>query len=99
MEAYNLTLESISNTLATENRNVPAGYIDIGSNSYSLRIQKEFTSAKEMENVIVGSFGTAPIYLRDVATVIDGSEERIQEWLAHHCLLRFPQATRQASTC
>ncbi len=79
LEAYNLTLESISNTLATENRNVPAGYIDIGSNSYSLRIQKEFTSAKEMENVIVGSRGTAPIYLRDVATVRDGSEERIQE--------------------
>ena len=79
LEAYNLTLESISNTLATENRNVPAGYIDIGSNSYSLRIQKEFTSAKEMESVIVGSRGTAPIYLRDVATVIDGSEERIQE--------------------
>ena len=79
LEAYNLTLESISNTLATENRNVPAGYIDIGSNSYSLRIQKEFTSAKEMESVIVGSRGNAPIYLRDVATVRDGSEERIQE--------------------
>ena len=79
LEAYNLTLESISNTLATENRNVPAGYIDIGSNSYSLRIQKEFTSAKEMEGIVVGSRGNAPIYLRDVATVRDGSEERIQE--------------------
>ena len=79
LEAYNLTLESISNTLATENRNVPAGYIDIGSNSYSLRIQKEFTSAKEMEDIVVGTRGNAPVYLRDVATVIDGSEERIQE--------------------
>ena len=79
MEAYNLTIESISNTIATENRNVPAGYIDIGSNSYSLRIQKEFTSAKEMEDIIVGIHGNAPVYLRDVAQVNDGSEERIQE--------------------
>ncbi len=79
LEAYNLTLEGISQTLATENQNIPAGYIDIGSNSYSLRIQKEFTSAAEMENIVVGTRGTAPIYLRDVAQVNDGSEERIQE--------------------
>ena len=79
LEAYNLTIEGISNTIATENRNVPAGYIDIGSNSYSLRIQKEFTSAKEMEDIIIGTHGNAPVYLRDVAQVNDGSEERIQE--------------------
>lgn len=79
LEAYNLTLEGISSTLMNENRNIPAGYIDIGSNSYSLRIQKEFSSAKEMEDVIVGTRGTAPVYLRDVATVVDGNEERIQE--------------------
>ncbi len=79
LEAYNLTLESISNTLMTENRNLPAGYLDVGSNSYSLRIQKEFASASEMEDVIVGTFGTAPIYLKDVAQVTDGSQERMQE--------------------
>ncbi len=79
LEAYNLTIEGISQTLMYENRNIPAGYIDVGSNSYNLRIQKEFTSAKEMEGVIIGSFNNAPIYLRDVAQVVDGPEERSQE--------------------
>ena len=79
MEAYNLTLEGISSTLAAENRNIPAGYLDIGSNTYNLRIQKEFGSAKEMESVIVGSRNGAPIYLRDIAKVADGPEERSQE--------------------
>ena len=79
LEAYNLTIESISTILMNENRNVPAGYIDIGSNTYNLRIQKEFNSAREMEDVIVGSFNGAPIYLRDVARVVDGPEERSQE--------------------
>lgn len=79
MEGYNLTIEGLSSTIAAENRNTPAGYIEIGSNTYNLRVQKEFGSAKEMENIIVGNRNGAPIYLRDVAQVVDGPEERSQE--------------------
>ena len=79
MEAYGLTIESISSTLMYENQNIPAGYIDIGSNTYNLRVQKEFSGAKEMESIVVGSRNNAPVYLRDVATVVDGPEERSQE--------------------
>ena len=79
LEAYGLTLESLSTALMYENQNIPAGYIEIGSNTYNLRVQKEFGSAKEMESVVVGSRNQAPIYLRDVARVVDGPEERSQE--------------------
>ena len=79
LEAYGLTIESISSTLMYENQNIPAGYIEIGSNTYNLRVQKEFGSAREMESIIVGSRNNAPIYLRDVARVVDGPEERSQE--------------------
>ena len=79
LEAYNLTIESISSTLMYENQNIPSGYIDIGSNTYNLRVEKQFRSAKEMENIVVGSRNNAPVYLRDVARVIDGPEERSQE--------------------
>ena len=79
LEAYGLTIETLSSTLMYENKNIPAGYIDIGSNTYNLRVQKEFGSAQEMESVVVGSRNGAPIYLRDVARVVDGPEERSQE--------------------
>ena len=79
LEAYNLTIESISSTLMYENQNIPSGYIDIGSNTYNLRVEKQFRSAKEMEDIVVGSRNNAPVYLRDVARVIDGPEERSQE--------------------
>ena len=79
LAAYGITVESISSTLAYENRNTPAGTIDIGSNTYSVRIEKEFKSAEEMLNVIVGSYNNAPIYLKDVATVNDGEQERLQK--------------------
>ena len=80
LAAYGITVESISSTLAYENRNTPAGTIDIGSNTYSVRVEKEFKSAEEMLDVIVGTSNTgAPVYLRDVAKVNDGEQERLQK--------------------
>ncbi len=42
-------------------------------------MQKEFTTADEMLDLVVGSAEGAPVYLRDVATVTDTREERAQE--------------------
>ena len=79
LEAYNITVEQISQALAYENRNTPAGNIDIGSNTYAVRVEKEFKSAKEMLDVVVGIFQGTPIYLKDVARVNDGEQERLQK--------------------
>ena len=79
LEAYGLTVAGISQIIASENKNVPSGTIDIGSNAYSLRVEKEFTSADQMLNVVVGHSNGKTIYLRDVARVVDGVEERYQE--------------------
>lgn len=79
LEAYGLTIEQISSALASENRNTPAGNIDIGSNTYAVRVEKEFKSAKEMLDVVVGSFNGTPIYVRDIARVNDGEMERLQK--------------------
>ncbi len=79
LEAYNIPIETISSIIAAENRNTPAGQIDVGSNTYSLRVQKEFAGADEMANLVVGVSNGSPVYLRDVATIEDGLEERSRE--------------------
>ncbi len=79
LEAYGLTVSGISGIIAAENRNVPSGTVDIGSNAYSLRVEKEFTSADEMLDIVVGQSNGRTIFLRDVARVVDGVEERYQE--------------------
>ncbi len=79
LEAYGLSIEAISQIIGVENRNTPAGNIDIGSHTYSLRVQKEFEDASEMEGLVVGSYNGKTIYLRDVARIEDGLEERSQE--------------------
>ena len=79
LEAYNLSIETISSLIAAENRNIPGGNFDIGSDTYSLRVQGEFTSPEQMRNIVVGSQGGKNIYLHDVARIDDSLEERAQQ--------------------
>ncbi|MCQ2271285.1 MAG: efflux RND transporter permease subunit [Bacteroidales bacterium] len=79
LEAYNLTIEGIANILGAENRNISLGIMDIGSKTYNLRVDGEFDDAYEMENIIVGSYSNKDIFLKDVATVKDTLQERMQE--------------------
>ena len=55
LDAYNLTIETISSLIGAENRNTPGGTFDIGSNTYSLRVEGEFDDPVEMGNLVVGT--------------------------------------------
>lgn len=79
LEAYNLTIEGIAQKIRMENINTPAGTMDIGNESYALRVQGEFISPMEMNDLVVGSMANRNIYLSDVAIVKDTLEERAQE--------------------
>ncbi|MCR4570384.1 MAG: efflux RND transporter permease subunit, partial [Bacteroidales bacterium] len=79
LEAYGLSIASIAQVIAAENRNVPSGSIDIGSETYTLRITKEFKDPSELLDIILMSYNGNAIYLRDVARVYDGLEEKSQE--------------------
>lgn len=79
LEAYNLSVEQISAVIAAENRNIPGGSFDVGSDTYALRVQGEFASADQMKDIVVGSFEGRNIYLHDVARIDDSLEERAQQ--------------------
>ena len=79
LESYNLTVEQIGNAINLENLNIPAGNFDIGTQTYALRVEGEFSASEELESVIVGSYGGRNIFLRDVANVRDTIQARVQE--------------------
>ncbi len=79
LEAYNLTIEQIGQKVATENVNTPGGSIDVGSQTYSLRIEGEMKESRELEDVVVANYGGKSIFLRDIATVTDSVQEKAQE--------------------
>ena len=79
LQAYGLSISSIASVISAENRNLPSGNIDIGSDTYTLRVHKEFSDPSELLDVVVGVAGGRAVYLRDVAQVVDGQQEREQE--------------------
>lgn len=78
LEAYNLSVEQISSLIGAENRNIPGGSFDIGSNTYALRVQGEFDESSQIGDIPIGTSGGKTIFLRDVARIEDTLEERTQ---------------------
>lgn len=79
LQAYGLSISGISSIITSENKNVPSGTIDIGTESYTLRVEKEFKDPNELLDIVVGSSNGQLVYLRDVARIYDGLEEKYQE--------------------
>ena len=76
LEALNLPLSEVAARLASENLDVPGGQVKRDGRSISLRTKGEFQSLDEIENVILRSDGGSTVRLNDIATVLDGYEDK-----------------------
>lgn len=81
LESYGITLGDVSNLIAVANRNVSAGSMNLETSKISLRAIGEIVDPKQLEELPITSFGGQTIYLRDVASVVDGDPE--QQTLAY----------------
>ncbi|MDA3931065.1 MAG: efflux RND transporter permease subunit [Prolixibacteraceae bacterium] len=75
LESFKLTVEQIGNALLMENMNMPSGNVEMGKIQYPLRVKGEFEDSYELENIAVGNYNGSVIFLKDVATVIDGMRD------------------------
>ena len=72
----NLPIADITRRLAEENVNVSAGRLEQGTQRYLVRTINQFTSVKEMGDMIVTTGSIRPVYLRDIATIEQAYKER-----------------------
>ncbi|MDR1372573.1 MAG: efflux RND transporter permease subunit [Dysgonamonadaceae bacterium] len=79
LESYHLTVEQIAAAIQAENLNVPAGSFDVGTATYSLRVEGEFKASEQLLGIVLANRNGQNIYLRDVASIRDGLQKRIQE--------------------
>jgi len=79
LEAYQISLEQIAQKIAAENVNVPAGNLNVGSQTYMLRLQGEIAESNDLNNMVVGISQGQSIYLKDVAVVNDTVQSDIME--------------------
>jgi multidrug efflux pump subunit AcrB len=72
---YGLSLVSLQAVIADENRNTSGGGIRMGDGRFQLRVPGEFETPDEIYGLVVGTHEGHPVYLKDVARVVDGFKE------------------------
>lgn len=72
---YGLTINTFQQVVADENQNTSGGAIRMGDGRFQLRVPGEFTTPEEIYGLVVGTHGGQPVYLKDVARVVDGFKE------------------------
>ena len=73
---FSLQFNDIIGAIRDENVNVPGGEIPAGDSSLLLRVPGEFVRASQVEDVAMKRVGDRPVFVRDVARVVDGFEDR-----------------------
>jgi len=76
MRAYNVSPVQVSAALARENQEVPAGRVSRGATEQLVSISGRITDPKMFGDIAVSVRNGVPVKLSDVATIIDGAEER-----------------------
>ncbi|MDR1860026.1 MAG: efflux RND transporter permease subunit [Bacteroidales bacterium] len=71
LDAYNLTLEQISNKILAENRDISTGSVKMGQSDYAMRVEGEFSESAEIKNIVLGTVNGKTLFLQDVASVRD----------------------------
>ena len=76
MESSQVSFSDIESAIAYENTSIAGGNVLIGNTRRMVRTSAEFKSAEEIGNIIVKHENGNIVYLKDIATVTDGYEER-----------------------
>ncbi|HKH72231.1 MAG TPA: efflux RND transporter permease subunit, partial [Vicinamibacterales bacterium] len=74
--ALNLSVNNVVNTLRNENQNTPLGEIYQGNSTFLVRSQGQFQNLEDIRNVVVMTRESVPVYMRDIADVLDTTEQR-----------------------
>jgi multidrug efflux pump len=72
---YGLPITKLQSVISEENRNVSGGSIRMGDGRFQLRVPGEFESPQEIYGLVVGLHDGRPVYLKDVARVMDGFKD------------------------
>ncbi len=73
---YGFGLGDVTSAIQDENVNIPGGDVAAGDANFLVRVPGEFEDPQELEGVAIKRAGGRPVFIRDVARVVDGFEDR-----------------------
>ncbi|OGR18990.1 MAG: acriflavin resistance protein [Desulfobacterales bacterium GWB2_56_26] len=72
---YGLTINNLQSAVQSENQNTSGGAIRLDQGRFQLRVPGEFKTPEEIYGLVIGTHKGEPVYLKNVAEVIDGFKE------------------------
>jgi HAE1 family hydrophobic/amphiphilic exporter-1 len=75
LAAYQLSIIQVRDALARQNIDVPGGRVESGVRELTLRTEGRLNDIRRFADLVVATTDGAPIRLRDLGEVVDGSKE------------------------
>ena len=72
---FGISLDQVANAVKSANTEYPAGYLEQGATSFKVFTGSFFKNVSDIKQLVVGVNQGKPVYLRDIATIIDGPSE------------------------
>src|SRR5216117_2570234 len=76
LAAYKIPITAVRDALQRQNADVPGGNVETGKRELVLRTLGRYTDPRDMEELVVANINGAPIKIRDVGRVEDGTKEQ-----------------------
>jgi len=76
MQASGITMYDIYNAVKSENATIPGGTVNMDGVRRSLNVTGEFKSMDQIRNIVINSIDGKPVYLKDIAEVVDSHKEQ-----------------------
>jgi multidrug efflux pump subunit AcrB len=71
MQTAGITFDDISAAIQRENLDLSGGLLEVGNMQRNLQLKGQLKNANDIANIIVRNTSGAPIYLKDVARIVD----------------------------
>jgi len=73
---FNISLSQVVSAIQSTNFDLPAGDIEIDNFKYNVRLKGKFENIEDLKQVIIATYDNSPVYLSDVAQIINGYKEK-----------------------
>ena len=76
LAAYQIPITTVRQALQRQNADVPGGNVNTGREELVLRTLGRFTDPRSFEDLVIANINGAPVRLRDIGRVEDGTKEQ-----------------------
>lgn len=76
MQSAGVTFDDITGAIRRENIDISGGLLEVGTMRRNIQMKGQFRTAADIAGMVIRNQSGAPVYLKDLATIIDTTKEK-----------------------